>query len=79
MSPGDRVEIDANLNKVSEIEHGFQDSKDVGRNSTFQADRSIKDKEKHLKLLRNYGAWLKSGKKNMFKNQTSKADISILC
>jgi hypothetical protein len=36
----------------------------------------IKGKEKHLKLLRNYGAWLKSSKKNRFKNQTSKADIS---
>ena len=42
MSPGDRVEIDANLNKVSEIEHGFQGSKDVGRNFNFQADGSIR-------------------------------------
>jgi len=32
--------------------------------------------KRHLKLLRNYGALLKSGSKNMFKNQTSKADIS---
>ena len=41
LSPGGLVEIEANLHKVSEIERGCQDSKDVGENSQDLSGGSI--------------------------------------